>query len=74
MIESELESETKGSVNYPVLMEGPSGLIVLFQEARVGTVLEAGETGHKVAKVSLTWSMESFSLFPGSIKLKNKEV
>ena len=64
------KEDSKPVVEYPKLMQGSEGTIVLMTERGRGAVVAAGKylpVGH----YSVDWNISSFTDFNGTVTLKN---
>lgn len=58
---------------FPKLMEGSEGLIVLMKERGYGTVVNDPQGFHRIGTYSVDWAMSFFTDFNGTIELSNDE-
>lgn len=54
-IKASVQSENKISMEYPVLLQSPNGLVVLFNGLDTGTVLHSGKSHHKIGEYGDDW-------------------
>ena len=74
MIKSEVKYNTEYEkvIQYPYIMAGSRGLVVLFESCGCGTVIR--ENDHfDIGYYSTSWVMSHFNKSNGSVTLSNKE-
>jgi hypothetical protein len=68
-----VEVGSKKVLDFPKLMQGKmSGVIVLFNQVKVGQVVCGECCGHKIGDYANEWCMSKFKDFNGTIKLSNE--
>ena len=73
MIKTEIQEGRPPVPQYPIIMQDPTGLTVLFQEHGVGTVLHPGELdNYRVGHYSTMWSMNGFEPVLGAVYMENE--
>lgn len=67
----EVREVKKEGINYPCLMIGSDGSIVLMKAPCEGVVLIEGGSGYEIGYEANNWSMDCFKPFNGEITLSN---
>lgn len=65
-----IELDKEAAHSYPVLMQSRSGMIVLFEARRSGTVVGKGFSNHPVGEYREDWIDGQFDILTGSITLE----
>lgn len=66
------ESEEELTKKYPCLMKSDKGLVVLFYEAGVGTVIVPGKSMYEIGNHLKKWADDQFKPFHGTVELSNE--
>ncbi len=59
-----IEPDIKEEITYPCLMEGKSGLIVLFYAKEKGWVVNSGQTDRRLGIYFERWDMRGYNPLP----------
>jgi hypothetical protein len=73
VVEEKSENE---KIEFPALMKmkdgnNGDGLIILFSKVGYGTVINPGESSHKIGYNNHSWRTDLFERFEGSVTLSN---
>jgi len=68
-MKTEIIKEENKADEYPRLMVGVNGTVVLFREPKIGTVLSG--RGWEPSHYSTSWAMGGFTDFKGKVVLSN---
>ena len=76
MIKTQVITETKKELDFPILMEAvSSGKMVLFTSEKAGTVVEISSSSDEVGYYSDRWidasNTEYWKVFEGELRLSN---
>ena len=69
-MKTEIIEEENNADEYPKLMVGLNGTLVLFSEPKIGMVMISGR-GWEPGHYSTAWTMEGFTDFKGKLVLSN---
>jgi hypothetical protein len=66
-----IPKKTKLVPTYPKLMQGESGVVVLFTKANTGVVVSSTHLSYKVGHFSSDWYTSGFKDYTGKVTLEN---